>query len=377
MSSSKNLDTSWAQGFFHPGLIESPGYQIDTLNQDFSEVFKLDQNESPYEWGPVLKQQVSEKLLSTHWNHYPAPYSWEIEKLLAQHIDVPQENILVGSGGSQLIHLLFSYIKTTKEASWVILKPSFGLYGAIANHLGLPFKSWNLDEKFQFTTTTLPPLEPHSVVIFATPNNPTGTTIPLMMLEDLLTKHPEVLFICDEAYYEFCSLTFMDCVEEYPNLLVLRTFSKSMGAAGLRCGYLIGKSFFISQLRKALRPYSLSHFTQIAMKEVLSHPKTLQALEHSSGIIRRERDQLYDELSSLGVDHGFFVPRSEANFLLMHWPDEQRGLKFYQALKEKGILVRNLSQGMPGAALRITVGTQGQNRKVISHISSLLKGSKL
>ena len=374
-------DSSWSESFFRPGLLTSKNYLLDTLKpEDIKaksqvKIRKLDQNESCYDWPEGLKEKVTEKLRSQSWNSYPSPYALELEELIAEYSGIEKGHVLVASGGSQIISLALTHLLPAPNASWVILRPSFVRYEEIARTQELGMQLWPLGAQYEFTPTTLPPLQDGSVVIFATPNNPTGTVLPSPMLRSMLQDHPRVLFICDEAYVEFAEASHLNLLQNHANLMIIRTFSKSFGAAGMRCGYLLAAKAFITQLRKALRPFSLNHFSLMALREMLSHSETLALMQNYTQMICKQRDELYSNISALAQQHqGFFVPPSQANFLLLTWHDHAECMRTYEELKKRGILTRNLS-GAPGlkSALRLSIGKPEDNAAVLTALSEILQ----
>ena len=261
---------------------------------------------------------------------------------------------------SSIIDMLFAALKS--NTPWTILRPSFVLFESRAKLHGVKFQSWMLESRGAFSLSTLPTLEPGGAVIFASPNNPTGSLLPSDKLESLLSTYPETLFICDGAYEEYAPFSYTPLLKKFSNLLILRTFAKAFACAGIRLGYILGSEPYLKELRKFQLPFSCNHWSLVTLEKILSSKKILETQREYAKQISRKKDELYKSLKS--YEHsGFFVLPSSANFLLMQWESLSECEIFYHKLKAQNILIRNLSGygGMAGA-LRVTLGTDEQNQ---------------
>jgi histidinol-phosphate aminotransferase len=361
---------AWVESFLSHSITKTAPYKIDTPVV----AIKLDQNESPWDLPPKLKQQILDKLAGYAWNRYPTAFGDEIAAKLASYLGVAPHAILLAPGSNYLISLVLTvfgkgFIKHPSEhrgGKLVIARPSFPLYESHCQYDGIPYETWDLDDDLEYDLSKLPKLTDGSMVIFASPNNPVGNVLPRKTLEGLLRAHPTTLFVGDEAYVEYASEPYTELLAQYPNLLLLRTFSKTMGAAGVRIGYVLGAPEYIEPLRKMRVPFLLNYFA-LACAEVLLEGQEMK--DHLTQIQQnalRERSRVHAALAAEASRLGYAVKKSEANFLLVRWADHEKAQATYQHLVNTGILVRNVSRG-PGLAgcLRVTLGNEQENDALI------------
>jgi histidinol-phosphate aminotransferase len=354
----KSPDMNWLGSYFQPSLLAAKPYKIDAP-QGIS--IKLDQNESPWDWPAQLKDKILASLKQKEWNRYPESMAASLTEILAQYVGVRPECLITSPGSNHLIALIFDALGRKLPGKVVIARPSFALFESHCHYAGIPFETWDLDENFHYRRDRLPALPDGSLVVFASPNNPTGTGLPKAEFRALLKEFPKVMFLADEAYYEFDDEPYTALLGEFSNLLILRTLSKTMGAAGVRLGYAIGSPELISLLTKLRLPYLLNHFTMEAARVMLTDPEMKAFVARNIDNARRERERVFQALQGIPC-HGMQVINSKANFLLMRWPDQKDTDRVYQGLKENGILLRNVSSG-PGlkGCLRVSIGTAEEN----------------
>ena len=214
-------------------------------------------------------------------------------------------------------------------------------------------------------------LTPGSVVIFATPNNPVGNSLKGEDLARLLQAHPQVLFIADEAYYEYSDIPLTYLLKDFSNLILVRTFSKTMASASVRIGYILASSVIIDQLRKLRPPFLLNSFQNIALEEMLIGPEMHDHVRMVVTHTQKERMKLFEGFLAQGSRIGMSTKMTEANFFLLRFKRQEDALGLYQYLLGKGIQVRNVS-GAPrlSGCLRITVGTVEENDLVLKALAS-------
>ncbi|SMF22067.1 pyridoxal phosphate-dependent aminotransferase [Pseudobacteriovorax antillogorgiicola] len=359
----KTPDQTWLESYFYPTLLEAKAYKIDTPVVDV----KLDQNESPWDWPQHLKKKILDRVAEKPWNRYPEPIGEELHQRLSDYVGVPANCLLTSPGSNMMIPLVFDAMAKSLSGKVVVARPSFALFEMHCNYAGIPYETWDLDENFEYQLDRLPELPDGSFVVFASPNNPTGTSISPEMLETMLAQNPKTMFLADEAYYEFNDQPYTHLMAKYSNLMILRTMSKTMGAAGVRLGYLMAPAAIIEQVKKLRLPYLLNHFSMEAAKIILSDDEMQAFVKKNIENAVSERDRIYQALSKKAADGGFRVFNSKANFLLLQWLQADACDKAYRHLIEKGILVRNMSKG-PGLAgcLRVSIGTQEENDRLIA-----------
>lgn len=307
-------------------------------------IVKLDQNENPY--GPSLR--VQDALAAYDRFHlYPDPEGRALRERLATYTGMPAERIMLGNGADELIDLI--YLLTVDPGDEVIVAPpTFGLYGARAELHGARLvevprlADFGLDINAVVRATTLRT----KVITLVSPNNPTGNAVPADQLVRLLQLGP--LVVLDEAYYEFAERTFLPLAREFDNLIVLRSFSKWAGLAGLRLGYGIFPADFMPYLWKIKPPYNVNAAALVAAQASF---EDLDWLRSTVVRIRVERARLYRQLRKLTLVQPY---PSQGNFLfcrVLH--GEAEALR--EQLAACGIMVRGYAGALSGY-LRISVG---------------------
>lgn len=361
----KKPDWPWLSQYFAPSLLAARPYKLDAPQ---GITIKLDQNESPWDWPQHLKDKIVKALASEEWNRYPDPMGQGVTSGLAKYLRIAPENILTSSGSNHLITIILEGLATRLPGKLVITRPSFPLFESHAQYLGVSYETWDLDEKFQYDVKKLPELPDGSMVIIASPNNPTGTALAKSEFRELLARFPKVLFLADEAYYEFDDDPYTDLLAEFGNLMILRTLSKTMGAAGVRLGYLLASSEIILNLGKLRVPFLLNHFTLAAAQAIFDDPEMTTFMERNVKNARFERNRMYESL--VAKLKGVEIFNSKANFLLIRWPSQESCQAAYESLMQAGIQVRNISAG-PGlqGCLRVTVGLPEENDAFVKVIT--------
>ena len=354
----KAPDSNWADSYFQPGLLQAPPYSLDLTKTPI----KLDQNEVPWDFPAALKERVQERVRTRAWNRYPSPYTPELTEAIARYVGVPATSVFTGPGSNYLITVVLDALGRRLSGKVIVARPSFALFESHCRYTGIAHEPWELDGDFEYDLTKLRDMPRGSLVIFASPNNPTGSRIPAEKLGELLQAHPQSLFIADEAYFEFGSDNYVALLAQHANLLLLRTFSKTMGAAGVRLGYVVGAEAFIKQLVKLRLPYLLNHFAVEGVLAILEDPEMITFCRNNVRTLISERDRVHRALAPLASAQGFKLKNTAANFLFAQWPTAERCRTFYDGLVAKGILVRDVSKG-PGlqGCLRISVGSPQEN----------------
>ncbi|MBX3473279.1 MAG: histidinol-phosphate transaminase [Planctomycetes bacterium] len=314
---------------------------------------KLNQNENPYDWPATLKQAVFEHVREQDWNRYPPFVPQEFTARVARYLNVDPTQVLVGNGSNELLYAIFvATLETGRKV--VIPQPTFTLYKLLAELLGAQVITTGLGPDMQYDAAALETAaRDASVVVLASPNNPTGSVINPMDLEHLV-QTTSALWVVDEAYFEFHGETALELVRTCPNLVVLRTFSKAFATAGLRFGCMVCHPDALTMFAAAKLPYNLNIFTMAAVEVAIEHAVTLKGrLEE----IKRERERV---TRLLKASKGVHVYPSRANFLLFETDRNPRAL--WQSMVNRGVLTRDVS-GYPGLgkALRVSIGRPEEN----------------
>lgn len=359
---------TFLEQFMTPSLFTARSYQLEEVHVDV----KLDQNESPWDWPDEVKDIVLAKLKSRPWNRYPSPFADDLAAKIAHKLGVAPANILLGPGSNYLIAVVLETLSKAIKGKVIITRPSFPLYESHSQYEGISYEVWPLNADLEYDLSLLPKLTPGSMLIFASPNNPVGNVLSRSTLKKLLTDNPDVLFVGDEAYCEFADEPYTDLLAEHPNLLLIRTFSKTLGAAGVRLGYILGGANIIELLRKPRVPFLLNQFTLVAANEVMENPSMAKIFDEIIKNAIRERERVFASLTKESSRLGFTVKPSQANFLLLRWLSNTGSDAAYQHLLSASILVRNVSKapGLQGC-LRVSIGTGPENDRLLRAFESM------
>jgi histidinol-phosphate aminotransferase len=314
---------------------------------------KLNQNESPWDVPEPVKREIVERAIALPWNRYPEFVPAELlQRLAAAHAWHP-DGILVGNGSNELIQAVLA---TTLAPGDVVVSPSptFSLYRLLTNVFGGRYVPVALGGDFRYDVDSLIQVatrERARVVVLCSPNNPTGSALPPDGVERLL-ETTDALVLCDEAYQDFGGPTAVPLLPSSPRVVVLRTFSKAFGMAGLRFGYALAHPALAREIAKGKLPYNVNAITLAAAATVMEHAEV--RTERIRSIVAT-RDRTVDRLRRLS---GLTVYPTAANFVLVRCLDLPAREVFRRLLDEHGILVRDLSRANElQECLRISIGT--------------------
>jgi histidinol-phosphate aminotransferase len=363
--------TSLAAALLRPEVLDLHAYHVP----DSSGYIKLDAMENPYLLPPTLRSEIAEAVAAAAINRYPDPGAASLKEKIRAVTGLPQGmEILLGNGSDELIQLLALAVNKP-GAVLLSVEPSFVMYKMIATFTGMRYVGVPLLHNFDsadfsldfsldlFGTLAAIKREQPALVFLAYPNNPTGNLFSAEAVAQIIQATPG-LVVLDEAYYAFARDSFIPQLARYPNLLVMRTFSK-LGMAGLRLGFLAGSAAWLRELEKLRLPYNVGVLPQIVAEKLLGHHEVLlQQAEQ----IKQDRAKLYQQLSEIPAVK---VYASEANFLMFCVAD---ATAVFNGLKQRGVLIKNLNGGHPMLkdCLRVTVGTPQENMKFITALQETL-----
>jgi len=340
--------------------------------QDASGFIKLDAMENPYSIPDDLIDAWLACLRDCSLNRYPDPSASLLRSAIRRCNAIPDAaDILFGNGSDELIQIILMTI-ASPDAVVVAPEPGFVMYRQIAKSLGLQFEGVALqaDDFGLDLNAMLAILEQHrpAVVFLAYPNNPTGNLFDRRAIETVLSAAPG-LVVLDEAYAPFASATFMADLPDHDNLLVMRTVSK-LGLAGLRLGFLAGKSAWIDQFDKIRLPYNINILTQVSAEFAVNH---YSVFEEQTQLICAERDRMFAALSNLD---GVTAYPTRANFVLFKLQSNNANTVF-AALKESRVLIKNMSPaaGLLENCLRVTVGKVQENDSFLNALKNILSSN--
>jgi histidinol-phosphate aminotransferase len=314
---------------------------------------KLNQNESPWDVPPTLKREVLAAAERAAWHRYPEFAPPELLAALAEHYGWTAEGVLVGNGSNELIQ---ATLATTLETGDVVVAPAptFSLYRLLTGVLGGRYRPVPLGPDFAYDVDALieaAARERARVVVLNSPNNPTGSALPEGAVERLL-EETGALVVCDEAYQEFGGPTALPLLRGSSRVVVLRTFSKALGMAGLRFGLALAHPAVARELAKGKLPYNVNVVTLAAAAAALRHRDELAER------VRRVVEQRARLTARLAALPALAVYPSAANFVLIRCLRHPAREVFRRLLDEYGILVRDVSASSELAqCLRISVGT--------------------
>jgi len=328
---------------------------------------KINQNENPWDVPENVKAETLRRLDARPWSRYPEFVAASLQECLADFASWKADGVIAGNGSNELIQSLL--MVTVNEAKRILIsEPTFALYRQVATILGGDVVSVPSTATFQFDvpalTEALRDSKPE-VMILCSPNNPTGSVIGDDDLKQLLRTAPGLVVI-DEAYHEFAGQSVVPLLNDFPNLVVLRTFSKAMGLAGMRLGYLLAAPQLVTEVRKAVLPYNLNVFSQtVAEVAIEMYEAELQPLVKR---IIAERERLFAELNAI---QGLEPVASRANFMIVRTAVEPRTI--FNELLARDILVRDVS-GYPMLKeyFRFNVGTPQENDRLIQSLNEIM-----
>lgn len=330
-------------------------------------VVNLASNESPYGPSPRVLQALRREMGRV--GLYPDPRATKLKMVLAKYLGVKPECLSIGNGSDELMDLSCKAFLDPGDTALIPL-PTFAMYelacrsnGGAPEFFTLPDFEWPV-EKLKRS------LAGAKLAFLCRPNNPTGNGISLEGLRELLAVGK--LIIVDEAYVEFGGRSVAKLAPKFDNLLVLKTFSKAFGLAGLRVGYAVGNPDLIKVLESIRAPFNVNRIAQVAAVVALGDMVYLRKVV---GAIRKERAYMQRELSKLGLR----VLPSDANFLMADaTPLGMDGVKLCNLLAREGVLVRDLKnfKGAGPRWIRITIGKPEQNEKLLAAVKKIKGGKK-
>ena len=321
---------------------------------------KLDANENPYGPSPRVLQAISE---SEALHTYPDAEQRTLRAALAEYAGLATENIIVGNGSDEVLDMI---IRLLLEPGDRVLSciPTFGMYKFLTDVAGgqvielerTPDYGIDLDAIKAATD------ERTKLIFLASPNNPTGNSVPRERVIALLEMG--IYVVIDEAYFEFAGHTVADLVNDYENLMVARTFSKWAGLAGVRIGYALVSAEVCAYLNQIKQPYNVSVFAQIAALESL---RDREYLMRNVETLVQERARLFDFLQ--GIDYLSPVP-SEGNYILCH-VTRGRGEQVFNLLKQRNIFVRYYDRPNLKNCFRISVGKPEETDRLVDALAEI------
>ncbi|HAG10743.1 MAG TPA: histidinol-phosphate transaminase [Desulfotomaculum sp.] len=350
------------QGILRRDLNEIIAYEAPRVGEG---IVKLDANENPFEFPEDIIKETCERLKS--FTRYPDPMSAELIAALSEYTGVPKEGIMAGNGSDELI--LNILLVFGNGGHVIIPTPTFSMYRIHSLIAGAKPVEVSRGSKFEVDVSavaeTCKSCQARAVIV-CSPNNPTANATPVEDIQNLL-EQSEALIVVDEAYIDFGGESCLKLLNSYPNLVILRTFSKAFGLAGLRVGYLLGNPEVVKEIHRVKQPFNLNIFSQLAARTVLSNNGDFKLMVNK---IIETRDKLIEEMS---VIKNVTVYPSEANFIFFR--TQLRGKEVFDGLLKKGVLIRNVHAPGIEDCLRVTVGRENENKLFLDSLQAVLNGN--
>lgn len=306
--------------------------------------------------------------LSHDYNRYPDPLQQQVKAKLTKIKGVPAENIFLGNGSDEAIDILFRVFCQPRVDNVILVPPTYGMYEVSANINDVEARKVNLTADFQLDLDGIAEvMDMHTKIIFiCSPNNPTGNSINRLDIETLLINFKGIV-VLDEAYINYAKQpSFTLSLPEFPNLVILQTLSKAWGLAALRLGLAFASKEIIDIFNKIKPPYNINQATQDLVLEALDHVGVVNEWIKTT---IAERERLTEQLTSL--KQVLRITPSDANFILVKL-ENPTGLHAY--LVEHGIILRDRTKvTLCEGCLRITIGNQVENKKLIDRINEFYK----
>jgi histidinol-phosphate aminotransferase len=338
----------------------SPGEQPQISN-----ITKLNTNENPYGPSPAVITAISEAA-DDRLRLYPPPEADQLKCKIAEYYQLSATQIFVGNGSDEVLAHIFNGLLSHPEKGPLLFPDiSYSFYPVFCQLYGIHHEKIPLADDFSIDLDDFQ--RANGGIIFPNPNAPTGLLLGLDTIESLLQKNTDTVVVVDEAYIDFGGQTAASLIDQYDNLLVVQTMSKSRSLAGMRVGYAMGSEHLIeglNRIKNSFNSYPLGHL-QIAA--AIAAFDDTQYFENTRQKVISERERVVDKLQSLG----FEVLPSKSNFVLVRHPQNKADL-LAQSLREKGIIVRYFAKPRIDQFLRITIGTDAQNTLLIECLNQIL-----
>ncbi|MDN4493862.1 histidinol-phosphate transaminase [Ureibacillus aquaedulcis] len=357
----------WKQQVYNMKAYQ-PGKPIEEVKKEFGldEVVKLASNENPYGFSPKVKAFLEHD----HSNHaiYPDGYAQDLRTAVANHLNVQETQVIFGNGSDDLIAIITRAL-LYPGVNTVMATPSFSQYRHNAEIEGAEVREIPMQNGKHDLVAMLDAIdEKTSVVWVCNPNNPTGTIVSDDELQNFLSKVPsEVLVVLDEAYYEYVNSPdhkeTRSYIDKYPNIIVLRTFSKAYGLASFRVGYGFAQEEVISKLDAVRAPFN---------NTILSQKVAITALDDQTFIneCREKNEAGKKQYIEFCEKHNLNYYPTETNFILFEVKADSDVV--FKEMMKRGFIIRSGNAlGIPGF-IRVTIGTEEQNGKFLSLLEEVL-----
>lgn len=329
---------------------------------------KLNSNESPYEPSPkaiaAMQSAISQGLAL-----YPDAESSPVRAAAAKYYGLQPEQVFVSNGSDESLAHTFQGLFRREHKKIMFPAITYSFYPVYAKLFQVPFEQVPLAADYSIDLAPYLAAKPEEVsaIIFANPNAPTTIQLELTQIEQLLQTQPDILIVVDEAYVDFGGTTSIGLINQYPNLLVIQTLSKSRSLAGIRVGFAFGQAELIQGLTRVKNSFNSYPVDRIAQAGAIAAFEDDEHFNQTRQKIINSREYLEREVRALG----FEVLPSKTNFIFMRHPEFDAG-ELAAALRERLILVRHFKQEPIMQFLRVTIGTQENCEILVKNLSEII-----
>ncbi|WP_455364144.1 histidinol-phosphate transaminase [[Eubacterium] cellulosolvens] len=346
-----------------------PGKPVDEVKRELGlkEAVKLASNENPF--GPSRLALSALRKNLNEINRYPDGGCYYLRKKLAKRHSISDDRLIFGNGSDELIVLAIKAL-LNKGDTVIIAEPTFLIYRLASKIAGMKTKFIPLNNlKYDLAAMTAAIDDSTKMIFIANPDNPTGTYVNDEEVKAFIEMVPDdVLLFFDEAYYEYAiDGDYPDTLkyQNKGNIITTRTFSKIYGLAGLRVGYGVSTPEIIELMNKVREPFNVNSLAQVAALAALDDKNHVRRVRR---LTDKGKKQLYTAFEKLGVN---YVP-SATNFILVDFGENAE--QIYNELMKKGIITRYMSAWGLKNYIRVTIGTEDENKKLIKRLNLILKG---
>lgn len=326
-------------------------------------LIKLNTNENPYPPSPAVTAALH-AVSADSLRLYPDPDASALKHTLAAYHDVQPDQIFVGNGSDEVLAFVFMAL-LKHQAPLLFPDITYSFYPVYCRLFGIDYIEVPLNDAMEINTADL---ENRSCggIIFPNPNAPTGVALPLAVIEALLIRQPNVVVVIDEAYVDFGAETAIPLIRRYPNLLVVRTFSKSRSLAGLRVGFAIGHPTLIEGLERVKNSFNSYPMDRLALAGAIASYGDEAYFQRTRDAIIDSREHMTRALEKLG----FSVLPSRANFIFVRH-ESYAAVQLAAGLRERAIIVRHFNHPRINQYLRISIGNPDECKTLIDTLTLL------
>ncbi|MHA1264348.1 MAG: histidinol-phosphate transaminase [Candidatus Helarchaeota archaeon] len=360
---SKNLKNyiTYSSGASVPDLLTRFNLSEDSM-------LKLDANENVFIEPNWLRDRINAAIQTCCIARYPDNLYLDARNSLAKYLHIKSEQILLGNGSDDILDVIVhAFLDNSSEL--ITAEPTFSMYEFLAKILGAKHITTLLNENFELNSEEILASisENTKLIVLSSPNNPTGNQFATEKIQEIIESTDRIVVI-DEAYVDFADYNLLHWINRYDNLIIMRTFSKSWGLAGLRVGYAASNEELITFLKNVQKPYSLNIIGQAIIPEII---KNIDYINQTIQKIKQEREWLTKAYET--VDNLKSYPSVTNFFLLRILKEKYTAETLIRQLIQNNLIIRDRSdQPLLQNCVRITIGTHQMNEYVISTLKNIL-----